>query len=305
MGALPQIITANALGLGFQISTAIQSISSPNPNSFANPQSGVYRPSGWSKPALTSITVPANPQTSSAASSANMSANPTIYVFDAVMRLDHTSRLQITEHPVQSQASISDHAYRLPWTVTLMIEMSGAMDSYTPGQWTGSGLSKGVQAHALLLQLQESRTFVTLTTRLKTYQNMLIEGVNATDDSTTLYGLRAPVTFREVFVATVTAVGSTLIFNGTSSDNTSARAQTTQDSPIGTVQATTPSQAIVAQNAVNTSGSGAGGTVGGGTGGVSAGGGPGTGTGGSVPGAGDWSSNPAILTGTITKAATP
>lgn len=307
MGALPQILTANAVSLGFQISTAIQSISSPNPNSFTNPQSGVYRPAGWSKPALTSITVPANPQTSSAASSANMSANPTIYVFDAVMRLDHTSRLQITEHPVQSQASISDHAYRLPWVVTLMVEMSGAMDSYTPGQWTGSGLSKGINAHALLLQLQESRTFVTLTTRLKTYQNMLVESVSPIDDSTTLYGLRAPVVFREVFIATVTAVGSTLIFDGTSNDNTSARAQTTQDSPIGTVQPTTPTQAVVDRNSVNTSipGNGSGGVTGGGTGGIGVGGGPGTGTGGAVPGAGDWSSNAAILTGTITKSATP
>lgn len=293
MSALPQIITANIVGGAFTVSAAIQSISSPNPNSFANPQSGVYRPAGWSLPAVTSITVPANSQQASAASSANMSANPTIYVFDAVMRVDHESSLEITKHPVQSQANISDHAYRLPWVVTLMVEMSGAMDSYTPGQWTGSGLSKGVNVHALLISLQESRTFITLTTRLKKYTNMLVKRVAPVDDSSTLYGYRAPVVFEEVFVATVTAVGSTLIFDGTSNTNTSARPQTTQDSPVGPVQTTTPTTATVQQNSV----------VGDALGTLP----------GAPPfqpstaaGAGNWSSNSTFdIVGTITKSATP
>jgi hypothetical protein len=225
---------------------------------------GPWKPPQWgSGPALTSITVPATsgPGTTNAgtpilgnplpSAPAYQGAPQQVYVFDAVLKLEHERELRRTEHPIQSSASapvlsITDHAFRLPARVTLEIGMSDAMDSYS--DWT-SAATKSVSAFATLSALQDARTLVILTTRLATYKNMLIESIRPTDDVKTRWGLRATVTLGEVFLADATAVSANLI---TSPDDMqqplSAQPQTTDSTQLGSVQGSTPSDVIESQH---------------------------------------------------------
>ncbi|USG65159.1 hypothetical protein NDK47_24050 [Brevibacillus ruminantium] len=127
------------------------------------------------------------------------------YFFDAYLRSTHASRLNITEHPVQTGAALTDHAFLQPKELTMEIGMSDTAASLIPGQFTG-GWSRSVQAFKVLQELQALRVPLQVHTRLGLYQNMLIEEINAPDDYTTLYGLRCTVTLREIMVAQVRTV---------------------------------------------------------------------------------------------------
>lgn len=127
------------------------------------------------------------------------------WFFDAYLKMDHTSRLTITDHPVQAGAAISDHAFLQPRELSMDVAMSNVNESFVPGQFSG-GYSRSVQAFNVLKKLQELRVPIQVHTRLGLYQNMLIEVLTAPDDFTTLDGLRCTVTFREILVAQVTTV---------------------------------------------------------------------------------------------------
>jgi len=213
--------------------------------------STTWTPPQFSKPALTIITVPAkgNPVLASApivsGSGSLISApvyqggTPAInYVFDAVMRLSHKRRLVKTQHPVLTGANISDHAYLLPARLVMDIGMSDAMASFTSGIWVGSS-TKSISAYQILKGLQTSKTLVTITTRLDTYYNMLLEDLDAPDTNKTLHGLRATICFGEILAASVS-----------SQSPPSSRPQTTGNTSGGTIQSTPPSPAQIEQNAL-------------------------------------------------------
>lgn len=146
------------------------------------------------------------------------------YFFDAILRTEHTSTLKITSHPVQTGANITDHSYVEPAVLTMEIGMSDAMDSLVKDQFTGR-YTKSVSAYQALLDLQQSRIPVSVLTRLRQYENMLIEEINVPDDFKTLYGLRCTVTLREIFVVEV------------SKTTVSARPQSSGTTNRGEVQA--------------------------------------------------------------------
>lgn len=233
-----------------------------------------WTPPQFSKPALTIITVPAkgNPTLTSApvvSGSGSLIAAPvykggipsTNYVFDAVLRLAHRRRLVKTQHPVLTGANISDHAYLLPAQLVLEIGMSDSMASFTAGVWVGSS-TKSISAYQIIKGLQSSKTLLTVTTRLDTYYNMLIEDIEAPDTNKTRYGLKAIISLGEVIAASVS-----------SQSPPASRPQTTGSTSGGTIQSTPPSTAQIEQNVLPS-------TLW-----------PGTSTYPSVPGAGDVSSN--------------
>jgi hypothetical protein len=144
------------------------------------------------------------------------------YVFDAVLSTQHESTLSITSHPVESGAAISDHSYVNPAQVTLQIAMSDV--AHPIGDQFSGGRSRSVTAYQLLLQLQEQRIPLQLTTRLKSYSNMLVQSISAPDDVKTFHALRATVVLKEIFSATVETV------------KISARPHLTDATPKGEVQ---------------------------------------------------------------------
>lgn len=201
-----------------------------------------FRPPQWSvlnpgSAQLTSITAllpstPSNEQVSHVISTGGVgttnsqvpSLKPVTYFFDAILSVDHGQELRATDHPIQNGASLTDHAYLLPAEVSLEIGMSDAMDSYVAGQWTGAD-TKSISAYRTLQIIQSLRTPIVVTTRLRTYQNMLIRNIRVHDDVRSFHGLRATVNFREILLGTVT---STLTI--------SARPNQSQDSSLGGAQ---------------------------------------------------------------------
>jgi hypothetical protein len=197
-----------------------------------------YRPPEWSQPALTTITLTttvsittsqvddltSRPTANQSAASSNSSTSTQMYVFDAVYRVMHSRRIRMTEHPVQSGASISDHAFIMPAKVSLEIGMSDAMDAFAPGVFE-SNASKSVSAYQILVALQQGRQPLTLNTRLDTYANMLVESIDAPDTKETRYGLKASVMLSQIFTGTVTA------------QSVSARPQTSDSTSVGAKQA--------------------------------------------------------------------
>lgn len=140
------------------------------------------------------------------------------YFFDAVFRIGHEKRAVVTEHPIQNAANITDHAYLLPSRLTLFVGMSDVMDSVIPGQWSGDS-PKSVNAYSKLLDLWAARQPLKVVTRLDLYENMLIEHIGADDDVSTLYGLKARVTFQQILTAVVSTLKVSIRPNATDKVN--------------------------------------------------------------------------------------
>lgn len=229
-------------------------------------QSAQWRPPQWQRPAIVTLTVPAQSTTlptsvssgvisstdssvslgSTAAPATNTITQQMTYVFDAVLSLEHEQRLEKTRHPVQTGADLSSHAYLQPARVVLYIGMSDAMQAFATGQngaqpWTGNP-SKSVSAYQQLLALQAARQPLTLGTRLNTYVNMLITSLTPQEDYRTVTGLRVRVELEQIFTA---AVSTQLV---------SARPQDTQQTGLGGVTTQQPSGTTLGQFAAPLSG---------------------------------------------------
>lgn len=125
------------------------------------------------------------------------------YFFDAVFSVDTEHSLTVTQHPVQTGANISDHAFVNPIRMTMQVGVSDAMAYRAGADYGSDGKTKSVQAYRLLCKLQELRTPMQVVTRLNTYQNMLIESIDVSDDVSTLCALKATVNLVQVIVVNV------------------------------------------------------------------------------------------------------
>ena len=127
------------------------------------------------------------------------------YFFDGFITVTHNKQLEITQNPVETGASIVDHAYVKPTTVTMKIIVSDAHASLVEGQFSDSW-SRAVAAWNVLKQLQEDRIPVSVLTKLDLYENMLIQNLQATDEANTYTTLSADVTLQEIPIARVRTV---------------------------------------------------------------------------------------------------
>lgn len=125
------------------------------------------------------------------------------YFFDGFMKVEHNSILRITNHPIQTGANISDHAYEEPVELNMTILMSDAMKSISEDsetQFAGIAYTRSVGAYRILRQLQQQKKVFSVGTRLNTYDNMMIASLVANDDSDTLYGLNVNLGLKQIFV---------------------------------------------------------------------------------------------------------
>lgn len=163
----------------------------------------------------------------------------TFYVFDAVILEEHQQRVETTDHPVQTGASFSDHAYVVPARLVLDIGMSDAMQPYfNPSTWQGS-TSKSVSAYQTMLAMLFARVPLTVTTRLRTYTSMVVESLTPQESARTFSGLRMRVEFKQIFMATIVSTA------------TSARPQDSSTTNLGQLSAAPPTAAQIAQNNIS------------------------------------------------------
>lgn len=206
---------------------------------------GIWRPPQWQTQSQQKVimTFPGQgtaPQYSTATGvNVTLPNAQTLYAFDAEITVEHEQQLKRTEHPVQTGASISDHAYIMPARLVLDIGMSDAMDAYfSPSTWSGSD-SKSVAAYQTMLALQFSRIPLSITTKLRTYQNMVIEALTPQETLKTFTGLRMRVEFGQIFLANI------------SQPTVSARPQDSNTTNLGTVNPQPPTAAQESQNNIN------------------------------------------------------
>lgn len=205
----------------------------------AVPGLGAYRPYTQNKPATYSIVVP-NAATTTQNPDGSISANKTqstMYVFDAVFVANHSRRLRKAKAPLQSGFNITYHAVLEEPVLTLEIGMSDAMTAFASGMWLGN-TSKSVSAFQTLEALQTNRVLMTISTRQKTYTNMMLIGIESPETNRTFAGMRATLTFEQTFLVTV------------SSQTVSARPNATDSTQQASVQPDTVPATVVQQNKV-------------------------------------------------------
>lgn len=127
------------------------------------------------------------------------------YFFDGFMQVEHNIELQTTSNPVETGASVVDHAYVKPAELVMKVMMSDVHQSLVPGQFTGASF-RSVNAWQVLRKLQSDRIPMSVFTRLGLYTNMLITKLNTSDTAETFRALSAEVTLREIPVARVKTV---------------------------------------------------------------------------------------------------
>lgn len=119
----------------------------------------------------------------------------------------HNDTLEITEHPVEVGAAISDHAYRRPSEVVMQVGFSGGGSLLDFLDTTSFGLSVGLspkETYQELLDLQNSRVPFDVVTGKRIYSNMLIRALEVTTDRTSENVLSAVLTLREVIITSTT-----------------------------------------------------------------------------------------------------
>jgi len=127
---------------------------------------------------------------------------------DVIVEESHEDALQITEHPVEQGAAISDHAYVKPATVTIRGGVSDSDGSFTLDLGLGgeTGERRSVEFYNKLLELQRSREPFGLVTGKRAYKNMLLESLTTVTDPNTEHVLMFAATCREVLIVATRVV---------------------------------------------------------------------------------------------------
>lgn len=135
---------------------------------------------------------------------------------DATLEETGSDYLQVTEHPVEAGASITDHAYYRPAELTLHCGWSNANALFATSVggnqvFTGGSLVKDDYVSSIysqLLALQQSLQPFTVLTTIRQYTNMVITSLTLTRDKTTSQALMITVGMRQII--TVNTSSSTL-----------------------------------------------------------------------------------------------
>lgn len=127
-----------------------------------------------------------------------------VIVPSVVVSEKHQDILEITEHPVEVGAAVSDHAYKRPSEVTMECGFAGggAILDFASNLTAVGFLDKSPkETYQQILELQASRQPFDVVTGKKTYTNMLIRGIEVTTDRTSENVLMCVLTLREVLIS--------------------------------------------------------------------------------------------------------
>jgi len=102
--------------------------------------------------------------------------------------------LEITKHPIQLGASVTDHAFKQPVTVTLNV-MFSADDAPLH------------ETYGKLLDLQAQRTPFGVVTGKRVLKNMLIKTLSQTTDAATETVLAIKLDLQEIIIVSLSIVG--------------------------------------------------------------------------------------------------
>lgn len=116
--------------------------------------------------------------------------------FDAWLTLNHNTTLTITQHPVETGAAITDHSYVNPNRFSFEIGMTDVVASpQVPGLATRS-----INAYQAVVQMQQGRALLSLTSKYGNYDNILIESIDARDNYQTKYASKMAINLMQIIV---------------------------------------------------------------------------------------------------------
>lgn len=123
------------------------------------------------------------------------------YEIDVAVTEEHSHECEVTDHPVETGANISDHIRVRPAVVSFEGIVSdtpiGAVAIEREPGTTPSG-----DAYAMLLSLQKSARLVTIRTSLATYKSMALQSFNVPREAGNGDALRFRASFKEVLLVT-------------------------------------------------------------------------------------------------------
>lgn len=131
---------------------------------------------------------------------------------NAAFEESYRDELQITEHPVESGAAITDHAYKRAPEVTLKVGWSNAtpealipvdIKDFPGGSMVGATYVHGI--YSQLLELQSSRVPFDLITSLRLYRSMLLTSLAVTRDEKTGMAIDVTATCRQIIIVSTQA----------------------------------------------------------------------------------------------------
>lgn len=125
---------------------------------------------------------------------------------DATLEEIHHGSVQVTEHPVEQGALITDHSFMRPVEVLLRCGWSNSSPSvldtiteiFTSGSLSVDDYVGGI--YSQLKALQERRTPFSIVTTLRTYQNMMLTSLQIVRDAKSANALMVTATCREVII---------------------------------------------------------------------------------------------------------
>ena len=129
----------------------------------------------------------------------------------------HSDTLQVTEHPVEFGAAITDHAYVRPKEVVIrcgwsnstlsgllssVTSLLGKSEPKTPSKFSSEMAASGYIAtvYDYLLSLQDSRVPFSVMTSKRQYKNMLLTSLQVTNDQHTNAVLMVQATCRQIII---------------------------------------------------------------------------------------------------------
>lgn len=114
-----------------------------------------------------------------------------------VIQEHHRDELEITKHPVEQGAAITDHAFSQPSTCTMRCGWSNSGSLFS----LGAGVSDPDSTYGMLLNLQASRQPFDVLTGKRTYSNMLIKSLDVVTDASTENSLIVEIQLQQILIA--------------------------------------------------------------------------------------------------------
>lgn len=115
-------------------------------------------------------------------------------VADVTVEERHSDRLTITQQPVEKTASITDHAYKEPPTVTIRAGWSASSQS------AQGNPNYPADIYKQLLEYQDTVALLDVLTGKRKYENMLLAELEVYTDQDGEYALLAVMTFQKVIL---------------------------------------------------------------------------------------------------------
>lgn len=133
------------------------------------------------------------------------------FACDAVVSVEYTGDVEVTDHPVEKGSDISDNARPMPEVVKIhgfvsSTPISSQLRNLNPGATypapsapqTGQQASRAQAAFTLLKDAKDNATFLSVVTDLYQFDSMIIKSLTLTRDNTTGDSLDFTATLRHV-----------------------------------------------------------------------------------------------------------